>query len=118
MSEEVIYDPNSMLIRIKVRGHDPIDDWIASRDRCVELYKEHGATMLLVDVREQESAPRVLDVFDFGEDWPQQIRLAILIGENTPEDVQFLETVAANRGKSIRMFYDEEDGLNWLRESM
>jgi hypothetical protein len=117
MPEEVYYDADNMLMRIKVWGDDPIDDWIASRKQVVQLYEKHGAVMLLVDVRDQESAPGIMDVFDFGEDWPQEIRLAILIGENTPDDVQFLESVAVNHGKNIRIFYEEAECLRWLKES-
>ena len=116
MPEEISYDAITRLIRIRVWGDDPFDDWVESRRQVVDLYESHGATMLLVDVREQLSAPGPLDVFDFGEDWPAPIRLAILISENTPEDVLFLEAVAANRGKSIRVFYEESAALNWLQE--
>ena len=117
MSEEVSYDPGSMLMRIKVWGDDPIDDWIASKEQIIQHYEGHGATMLLVDVRDQKSAPGVFDVFDFGEGWPQEIRLAILIGENTPEDVQLLESVAVRSGKNIRTFYEEAECLRWLKKS-
>ena len=68
-----------------------------------------------VDVREQQSAPSVLDIFDFAEDWPQQIRLAILVGENTTDDIALLETAAINQGKKVRLFYDKGDALKWLR---
>ncbi len=114
MPEEVSYDHDADLIRIRVWGDDPIEDWISSRRQVVRLHETHGTSMLLVDVREQESAPAVLDIFDFAEDWPQDIRAAILVGENTVDDIAFLETAAINRGKEMRLFYDEGEALGWL----
>ena len=101
-------------MRLRVWGHDPIDEWLESRRQVIELYEKHGATQILVDAREQESAPGVLDVFDFGEDWPQGVRAAILVSEDTPQDTLFLEAAAANSGRSIRMFFDENEALRWL----
>lgn len=116
MPEEVSYDHNADLIRIRVWGDDPIEDWLSSKQEVIRLHEMHGTSMLLVDVREQESAPAILDIFDFAEDWPQEIRVAILAGENTVDDVAFLETAAINRGKEMRLFYDESEALGWLRD--
>jgi len=117
MSEEVDFDDKSGLIRIRVWGDDPIENWIASRNEVIRLHEAHDACRLLVDVREQESTPTILDIFEFGESWPSAIRAAILMGANTSDDVVFLETVAVNRAKQIRVFYDEEDALRWLWNS-
>ena len=115
MPEEVNYNKKTGRIRIRAWGDDPIEDWIASRDEVFRLRDVHGASKLLVDVREQVTTPSVSDIFQFGEDWPQDIRLAILMGEQTSEDVIFLETVAINRAKQVRVFYDEDDALGWLK---
>lgn len=116
MPEEVSYDRDADLIRVRAWGDDPIEDWISSRQQVVELHETLGTSMLLVDVREQGSAPAILDIFDFAEDWPQEIRVAILIGENTNDDIAFLETAAINRGKEMHLFYEESDALKWLRD--
>ncbi len=116
MPEKVEYDAQTKLIRVRAWGAGTIEEWIASRKQVVELHNEHGAEQLLVDARDQDSAPSTLDIFDFGSDWPPRIRTAILVGERTKEDVEFLETVAFNRGKQMRVFDNEVDALNWLRE--
>ena len=116
MPEVVEYDSQERLIRVRAWGAGTIEDWLASRTQVIKLHKEHGALKLLVDVREQESAPSASDIFDFGEDWPFEIRTAILVGEKTREEQQFLETVAFNRGKQMRVFENEEAALSCLRE--
>lgn len=115
MPEEVSYDRAADLIRIRVWGDDPIEDWQSSKQAVVRLHETHGTSMLLVDAREQQTAPSLTDIFDFAEDWPQDIRAAILVGENTTDDIAFLETAAVNRGKEIHLFYDESEALSWLR---
>lgn len=116
MPEIVEYDAQAKLIRVRAWGTDTIEDWLSSREQVIQLYDEHEAVQLLVDVREQESAPSSFDIFDFGEDWPIEIRTAILIGEKTRKEMQFLESVALNRAKQMRTFDNEVDALNWLRE--
>ncbi len=116
MPETVEYDAQANLIRVRAWGAGTIEDWLTSRKQVVQLHDEHGVEQLLVDVRKQESAPSTLDIFDFGSDWPPRIRTAILVGEKTREDQEFLETVAFNRGKQMRVFDKEADALNWLRE--
>ena len=110
------YDAQAKLIRVRAWGAGTIEDWLSSKEQVVQLHDEHGAIQLLVDVRDQESAPPTLDIFDFGAGWPPEIRTAILVGEKTREEQQFLETVAFNRGKRMRVFDCEVDALNWLRE--
>ena len=114
MPETVTYDAERQLIRVQVWGENPIDDWVGSRAEVIRLYKTHGANRVFVDVREQESAPAISEIFEFGETWPEAISVAILMGENTRDDVRLLETVAFNRSKPIRIFYDEDDALAWL----
>lgn len=116
MTEEVTYDPASRLIRIRVWGDDPISDWIVSKQEVMQLHEMHGANRLLVDVREQEVAPALFDILDFGDAWPTTIWLAVLVGKNTPDDVAFLETVATRRRKSIRIFFSESEALDWLNQ--
>lgn len=115
MPEEVTYEQDTKLIRVRAWGEDTIEDWVASREQVIELHKTHGAFMLLVDVREQETVPSLLDIFDFGESWPREIRAAILADEQSSEDLTILETVATSRAKEMRVFYDEDMALSWLR---
>lgn len=116
MPENVVYDPDAGLVRVRAWGVDPIEDWIASREKVFQIAQTHGVSQLLVDARELDAAPSILDIFDFGNDWPGTIRTAVFVGEKTNEDVMFVETVAVNRFKQMRIFYDEDEALLWLRE--
>ena len=78
------------------------------------MHKAHGANSLLVDVRDQESAASLFDIFDFGDTWPTEVAAALLASAKTPEDVLLLETVAMQRGKKMRIFFSEAEALAWL----
>lgn len=116
MPEDVSYDADANLARVRAWGVDPIENWYASKQKVIALAEAHSGLRLLVDARELEAAPSVLDIFDFGQDWPSGIRTAILVGESTDDDVMFLETVAVNRSKQMRIFYEESEALLWLAE--
>lgn len=117
MGEEVSYDADSRLMRVRVWGHDPIDDMLASRAEVIRLHATHGTTSLIVDVREQETSASLFDIFDFGDSWPSEVHVALLASSTTPEDVILLETVAMQRGKKIRVFFSETEALDWLQDS-
>jgi len=114
MSEELEYDSETRLVRIRLWGEDPIEDWIASKQEVIRLHESKGASKVLFDVRRQEAMPSVMDIFEFGERWPESIRVAIVMGPETSEDVTLLETGAINRAEDIRVFFDEDEALLWL----
>lgn len=114
MGNEVIYDADRRLMRVRSWGHDPIGDWLAAKAKLLEIHEDNGADILLVDVREQETGPPLFDILDFGDAWPKTIRAAILIGKKTPSDMHYLETIAVQRGKQIRVFFGEPEALAWL----
>ena len=116
MPEEVIYDERSQLIRVRAWGRDTIQDWESSKAKVMKLYACHGCRRLLVDTCEQESAPGTIEIFDFGTNWPSDIRCAIVVGERTHDQQQFLETVACNRGLPIKVFASDNEALQWLHK--
>ena len=115
MPEHVSFDSEADLIRIRVWGANTIGDWDFSKAQVLRLVELHGNSRLLVDVRDGESAPSILELFEFGAQWPHHIRTAVLLGKNNREQHQFLETVALNRAKQLRVFDDEQQALAWLR---
>ena len=114
MPETLTFDPKTGLMRIRAWGTEEVDDWIASRQEILRLHAEHGASKLFVEATDLEGAPSVLDILDFGDSWPEEIRAAILVSKNTPEDVMFLDSVAVHRHKPMRIFYDEDEAMQWL----
>ena len=115
MPETVTLDKELNVIRVRSWGDVTISDWQGSKRRVVELYGTTGVAEVLVDVTEQSSAPPTLDIYDFGADWPSAIRVAIVTGDATREDQEFLENVAMNRARPMRTFDGDSEALDWLR---
>jgi len=116
MPENVSYDADAKLLRVHAWGLDAIENWYSSRQEVSRLAELHGVFQLLVDVRQVEVGPSVFDMFDFGDDWPAKIKVAILFGKTTPEDYGLMETVANIRSKNMKVFFSEDEALIWLRE--
>ncbi|MEO1247554.1 MAG: STAS/SEC14 domain-containing protein [Pseudomonadota bacterium] len=114
MPEEVRYDPEQKLIHVNSWGHVTIDDWNSSREAVIRLYRRYRAGRVLVDVTRQVSAPSTLEIFDFGAEWPASIRTAVVTGAATRAEQQFLETVAMNRARPLRVFDDRDTAIAWL----
>lgn len=116
MPEELTFDQNTGLIRIRAWGDETILDWTTSKREILRLHDELGASKLFVDARELIGAPSLLDILEFGDTWPENVRAAVLVGKGTPEDVLFLDATATHRHKPIRIFYDENEALVWLQQ--
>jgi hypothetical protein len=114
MGYEVTYEADRKLMRVRAWGHDRIDDWLEAKTKLLQTHEANGASILLVDVREQETSPDLFDILDFGDSWPASIRVALLVSKNTPKDMLYLETVAMQRGKQIRVFFGDPEALAWL----
>ena len=114
MPEEVTFDSEKHLMRVRSWGKCSIQDWESSKAQVLQLSLEHGCNKLMVDARGQEAAPGTLDIFKFGESWLLSIRVAILVGPTTVKDQNFLKTVAVNRGIPMKAFTDEGEAMEWL----
>ncbi len=114
MPESVTFDPTREMILVEAWGDDTIEDWEAARTRILQLHGRHPQSRLLVDVRQQTTTPSTTDIYHFAVNWPAAIRCALLVGEKTAADQEFLSTVAQNRGKQMRMFRRSEDAFCWL----
>lgn len=114
MAYKVNYDADQQLMRVRAWGQDRIDHWLEAKLELLRMHETNGANILLVDVREQETSPDLFDILDFGDTWPSSIRVALLVSRNTPKDMLYLETVALQRGKQIRIFFGELEALAWL----
>ena len=114
-TDTVTYDSERNVTLVISIGRATIDDWDKSRAQILNFYEKFGSNRVLVDVRKQEAAPGIMEVFSFGSNWPHLIKLAIVIGPETEDAHRFLETVAVNRGRPINLFKSDAEALEWLR---
>lgn len=103
------------LIRVEFHPKAGVQDWRSSQPAVVQLAKEKGIRRVLVDVREQESVNSlVLEMFNFAVAIPASLAIAVLSEPHRPDHL-FVETVALNRAKTVKLFFGpEEEAIGWL----
>jgi hypothetical protein len=111
-------DPN--VIHASFRGKvDELDLWYTLQS-ILGLQSSHGVSTVIVDVSEELSLPRTLSLYDFGIDLAREGRsltIAVADKRKARNDLQFLVTVAQNRGARIQVFDTTSKALHWLNRS-
>lgn len=115
MPESVTYVQDDGFIKVHSFGKTNIENWKNSFDQVIEIKKHTDCKSVLFDVREEVSTPDTNEIFDFGIELPDEIRIAVITPEIPSKEYDFLENVGVNRGKSIKLFKSYDKGVNWLK---
>ena len=115
MGHDCSYDNELEVIRVRHHGQSDVEDFRQARDWVVRLQEEHDNVRVVVNLQEVTDAPPTLDIYQFASELPIQLHIAMVCGSELHEDLHFLETVAMNRGRRIKLFANEADALSWLR---
>ena len=115
MPDYIIFNENLSLIEIDSTGIVLKEDIQKSIERVNQLSLS-GINRVLVDTTKQIKLPSTFDVFEIFSMFPRGIKVALLVSKNqsTFGDINFAETVAMNRGISVRVFETREESLSWL----
>ncbi len=114
MQGTVTVDAQRRFLRFRFDPRATVEDWLEAREIFLRLSAETGIRRALVDVREQPAVGSMMQLFDFGQNIPSDMAFAVL-GDPRSNDHKFVETVALNRGKNVRLFFGSEDeAIAWL----
>lgn len=114
MRGEAKVDPGGRFLRFRFDEDATLEDWKEAHKLFLGMSAQTGIHRALVDIREQKASGVELDLFEFGARLPDGAAFAVL-SARTREDHRFVENVALNRGKKVRLFFgDEEEALRWL----
>lgn len=112
-------------IRIDVSG-ERVPGHIASdsgnvMEQTMDAIAKTGVTdcLLVLNLTGPLSPMDAFDIVSMSEEvgWKRNFRVAMVDRQPNPEsDVQFTETVASNRAYPVRVFENEEDALEWLKQ--
>ena len=118
MPETISIDDQKGIILIESRGHLVVDDLAKSKESVLQIVKTKGLKKVMIDATNQKSLPSTMSLHSFASELPKLsigLRQAIVISEQTPKDMKFIETVSLNRGASIKIFSSRENALSWLQ---
>lgn len=88
----------------------------------VKFNSEKKCLLVLTDLREMTVTPSILNVYDsinmfekMGID--SRTSEALILPENkfVEKNIRFYENACQNRGYNVRIFYNREDALTWLK---
>jgi|SRR5688572_4969848 hypothetical protein len=113
MHASITVDEQRRFLRFQFDPSATLFDWKEAQAAFLRLSKETGIHRALVDVRNQTASGPPLDLFEFGHNLPTGAAFAVLSGPHRG-DHEFVETVALNRGKNVRLFGSEEEAIEWL----
>ncbi len=118
MPDEVRFNQELGIIEIESYGEVSRGDIAESIEKVEQIREETGIGKLFVDTTAQQKLPNPVELFEIFSAFPRKYKAAILMqcSQITAGDVEFLETVAINRGKSLKIHGDREQALQWLAE--
>jgi hypothetical protein len=113
MHGTVTVDPERRFLRFQFDRSATVRDWTEARTLFLRLSEETGIHRALVDIRQQRASGPVVELFRFANAIPSGV-FAVL-SHPQADDHKFVETVAVNRGKNVRLFFgSEEEAIEWL----
>ena len=111
------------LLTVKAAGvDDSLEDVQGYGKAIVEACHAAGCVRVLCDETDLEYRLGTMDTFEsaafIAEHAPHVARVAIVCGPDQFADASFWETVAVNRGLSVRAFEDVAAAEDWLRRQV
>ena len=114
MHGAITVDAKRRFLRFQFDQRATVVDWVEARAIFLRLAEETGIRRALVDIRKQQATGPVMELYEFGHNIPSGMVFAVLSHPHS-EDHKFVETVALNRGKTVRLFFgSEEKAIEWL----
>lgn len=123
MGYEIKTDEVNKAVLVRIYGPAAPEEHISARKEASALLIKNKYSRLLVDLKDLQTKniASLTNCFDFGSSFakvgiPKHTRIANIIPETeqSKNDVDFVSTVAANRGILIKNFLDSVKAMEWL----
>jgi len=125
MTWTVEFHSDSKLVELTFSGRVTGQELMEAAAERIELGREKGATMYLIDAAEMV-APRstTLNVYEIPEkiyvekDMDRTSRIAVVVPSDSESHwvADFYEDVSVNRGWCVHKFTDRTSAIDWLQE--
>lgn len=123
MDYELAIDQDPGFVTARLSGVRSPEALLQAAAEVTTSCRERGIFRVLIDVRTMTGKLDTLETFDVaGRGIPNQtearrlVRSAILDRSENIERIRFFETVAVNRGLTVKVFDDEAEAVRWLQE--
>jgi len=125
MPQRVTIREDLQIIQVDSWGDVTVEDVELSRKAVFKITEERGLSEVFIDATKETSCPSTFPIFEFGSRLATAAlgspgtRFAMATSPETHQthhEIEFLETVAVNRGAQYKVFDSAEAALSWLIE--
>lgn len=122
MPVKLEFSDNPHRIEVTYSGAISESDYKQAIIDFVKFNSEKKCLLVLTDLRDMIVTPSILNVYDsinmfekMGID--KKTSEALIMPENkfAADNIKFYETACQNRGYNVKIFYNKEDAVKWLR---
>ncbi|MFH1842286.1 MAG: STAS/SEC14 domain-containing protein [bacterium] len=120
MPETITVREDLGVIEIRSFGKVTQTEMSTTRQRVEQILQKQGIRKILVDARDLTMTEGTTSLFEFGASFDEApsfrfAHLALIVSEQSQQDLQFLATVAQNRGIQIKVLDSVDAGLEYLQ---
>lgn len=127
MRYSITHIPEASYILIKVSGELDMPTMKEAIEAAGLVILEHACNNILGDFREAEVPLTIVDLIDLYQHWIKtlktnqisryQAKRAMLLNADQPavEKYRFFETFSTNRNSHVRLFFDRDEAVCWLK---
>jgi hypothetical protein len=125
MPYEVSYDKEDNIVLLRAFGMVTHEEHEAARRQAAQLCRENECTRILANLLELDTKKSsTQNCLDYGEALAKEnisfstcIAVVLPTDLDSNKDIQFVTTVAANRGRPTFQFKTVEEAKEWLRQA-
>jgi hypothetical protein len=120
---KVYFKIKNDILKMTLTGRWSHEDALAARAKCFKIQQQNNISMILVDISTAQIEMSVINLFEFSASFrtvfPPGILHAVVysLDANDKSEVEFVETVASNRGTPIKIFEDKNKAIKWLNNN-
>jgi len=111
-------------IEIKYTGTVSDSEYKSAIAEFIKFNSEKRCLLVLTNLLEMKVTPSILNVYDsinmfekMGIDTRTSEALIIPRNKFVEDNVKFYENACQNRGYNVRIFYNREDAITWLKQN-
>ncbi|UCG51509.1 MAG: hypothetical protein JSW58_15195 [Candidatus Latescibacterota bacterium] len=121
MPYEIRVIDDEEIVSVRLSGRVEVAEHVDARRDTLRLCEEKETIKILVDLVDLTSSMATFEAYDFGSTFGTDgatvpIIMAVVLPRDprVRKDVQFIITVARNRGSQVDEFDDEDKAREWL----
>ena len=120
MAYEISFDEKNEILSLSHFGDYDMQELGEGRAKVTDELKQRKTTRLLVDTSNVNHDMSTLNHFEFTSSnvkfIPVGVAIALVINPKFQSDGKFVENVAVNRGINMKVFFDRNTAIHWLKQ--